>query len=99
MHYSHTNVNLAPVRTPAPRQTPARGRQFHAADLAVLELTDREHALPVDRLVRVATLGPGVVDVRLLPNDHFGGAQIARWNRGALSGATEPRKDSSVSRC
>ncbi len=36
-------------------------------------------------------------DVRVEPPSQFGGAQIARWNDGTLSGATEPRKDGHVS--
>ncbi|MBV0925531.1 gamma-glutamyltransferase family protein [Halomicroarcula limicola] len=35
-------------------------------------------------------------DVRVDVPLQFGGAQIARWNDGVLSGATEPRKDGTV---
>ncbi|WP_416840323.1 gamma-glutamyltransferase [Haloferax sp. DFSO52] len=35
-------------------------------------------------------------DVRVLPASMFGGAQVARWDDGTLSGATEPRKDGQV---
>jgi len=36
-------------------------------------------------------------DVRVEPPSQFGGAQIARWQDGTLSAATEPRKDGHVS--
>ncbi|MFC7131830.1 MULTISPECIES: gamma-glutamyltransferase family protein [Salinibaculum] len=35
-------------------------------------------------------------DVRVEPPSQFGGAQIARWDDGTLSAATEPRKDGHV---
>jgi gamma-glutamyltranspeptidase/glutathione hydrolase len=35
-------------------------------------------------------------DVRVEPPSAFGGAQIARWDAGTLSAATEPRKDGHV---
>ncbi|WP_458186806.1 gamma-glutamyltransferase family protein [Haladaptatus sp. NG-WS-4] len=35
-------------------------------------------------------------DVRVLPPSLFGGAQLARYDDGVLSGATEPRKDGSA---
>jgi gamma-glutamyltranspeptidase/glutathione hydrolase len=35
-------------------------------------------------------------DVRVEPPSQFGGAQIARWDEGTLSAATEPRKDGHV---
>ena len=35
-------------------------------------------------------------DVRVQPPSQFGGAQIARWDDGTLSAATEPRKDGHV---
>ncbi len=35
-------------------------------------------------------------DVRIQPATEFGGAQVARWDDGTLSGATEPRKDGHV---
>jgi gamma-glutamyltranspeptidase/glutathione hydrolase len=44
-------------------------------------------------LTKVARRGH---DVRIMENDHFGGAQIARSDDGVLSGATEPRKDGSI---
>jgi len=44
-------------------------------------------------LTKVARKGH---DVRIMENDHFGGAQIARFDDGVLSGATEPRKDGSI---
>ncbi|MDT3434111.1 gamma-glutamyltransferase family protein [Haloarcula sp. 1CSR25-25] len=46
-----------------------------------------------DRTSKLVRRGHDVaVDVPL----QFGGAQIARWNDGVLSGATEPRKDGTV---
>jgi gamma-glutamyltranspeptidase/glutathione hydrolase len=44
-------------------------------------------------LTKVARKGH---DVRIMEKDHFGGAQVARYDDGVLSGATEPRKDGSV---
>jgi gamma-glutamyltranspeptidase/glutathione hydrolase len=44
-------------------------------------------------LTKVARKGH---DVRIMKKDHFGGAQVARYDDGVLSGATEPRKDGSV---
>jgi gamma-glutamyltranspeptidase/glutathione hydrolase len=35
-------------------------------------------------------------EVRIEPPSQFGGAQLARWAAGTLSGATEPRKDGQV---
>jgi gamma-glutamyltranspeptidase/glutathione hydrolase len=35
-------------------------------------------------------------DVRVEPPLQFGGAQLARYDEGTLSGATEPRKDGQV---
>jgi gamma-glutamyltranspeptidase/glutathione hydrolase len=44
-------------------------------------------------LTKVARKGH---DVRIMEKDHFGGAQVARYDDGVLSGATEPRKDGSI---
>ena len=44
-------------------------------------------------LTKVARKGH---DVRIMKKDHFGGAQVARYDDGVLSGATEPRKDGSI---
>ncbi|MFB6218207.1 MAG: gamma-glutamyltransferase [Halobacteriaceae archaeon] len=35
-------------------------------------------------------------DVRVAPPGLFGGGQLARYDAGTLSGATEPRKDGTV---
>jgi gamma-glutamyltranspeptidase/glutathione hydrolase len=52
-----------------------------------------EERLPDGIASRLARRGH---DVRVEPPGAFGGAQIARWNRGTLSAATEPRKDGAV---
>jgi gamma-glutamyltranspeptidase/glutathione hydrolase len=46
-----------------------------------------------ERLPGAAKLARRGHDVRVLPPARFGGAQIARFRGGVLSGATEPRKD------
>jgi gamma-glutamyltranspeptidase/glutathione hydrolase len=44
-------------------------------------------------LTKVARKGH---DVRIMGKENFGGAQIARYDDGVLSGATEPRKDGAI---
>ena len=53
-----------------------------------------EERLPAGIAPKLARRGH---DVRVEPPSQFGGAQIARWQDGTLSAATEPRKDGHVS--
>ncbi len=64
-----------------------RWRYMESGELAV---ESRMDATVITKLVRKGH------DVTVLTPELFGGAQIVRNNGGALSGATEPRKDGSV---